>query len=324
MNHGQRITRSLSFAGCTGILVALVACSDDTATPLTDGGLDSSIGNDAVAHDAPVSDSPIVDTGNDVAKPDGGLDAGGDGSVSEAGPPSDGGPVGDGSTPEAAPADGAPADSAAEADAKLQPPPPLNMCALLDSFWAGDRYSADGWVDQIASGPASPSDPDYGYTGFVNTAPYDCTIANLFPSPSPSDPAFADWTLAVLNFEQQFFGCGADAGVDGGVQFGLIPSSIYGQKLSTADLKRVGDWFVESINWAVANRAVTNPEAILSGDQIAQIEAQIAYDETLYPDIIVSSSYTQNSCPDAAAPEAGPAEAGPNDAGPKDAAGDGG
>ena len=71
---------------------------------------------------------------------------------------------------------------------------------------------------------------------------------------------------------------------------------MYPTPLSSATIQRLGDWFVESINYAVTTQSLTNPEAILTADQLAQIEAEISYQETLYPHILDSTDFTNTAC----------------------------
>ncbi|MGA2447127.1 MAG: hypothetical protein ABTD50_00455 [Polyangiaceae bacterium] len=345
------MARNVALTGCLGILATMVACSDDTATPV--GPIDGSTANDAAVADsakadssssadappstdvaaqdsvAPVEGSTADSNAAETAAPDTGVGDGGvvdtgvaDTNVADTGVADTSvadSSVGDTSVADAAVADTSPEDTsvrdsagsdgasqvdaepvdAAPTDGAVQPPPPLNMCSLMDSFWYGDRENLlPAWVLWIAQGPSNPDAAGYSYAGFVNEAPFDCAIGNIINTAWDPTNGFQNWdayTADVNNFVQAFFGCPVDSGTPAR-PFALVPSENVAP-LTTADLQRIGAWFVEAINWAVTNQALNNPEAILSADQTAQIEAEIAYQETLYPHILDSNAYSQSTCP---------------------------
>ena len=250
----------------------------DTGTPDTgvvDTGVADTIVVDTGVHDTSVGDTSLLDTGaHDASVGDTSV---GDTSVGDTS-------VGDTSVGDTGAGDVASGDSA------VQPPPPLDMCGAMDSFFNGTRIGANGWLDIIAIGPSSG--PAASNEGFTNVLYNDCAVTWIYDAVNDS----VGWTNDVVTFEQMFFGCPVDSGAPPR-PFALVPTEVYGQTLSTATLKRIGDWFVESINWAVTNQSVSaNPAAIMTGDQLSAIEAEIAYQETLYPKILDSAAFTNTEC----------------------------
>jgi hypothetical protein len=71
------------------------------------------------------------------------------------------------------------------------------------------------------------------------------------------------------------------------------------------DLSLLGDWFVGSVIQAVLNQSANNPNAVLTADQVEQMYAEIAYQETLYPAIIQKPGFHYSTCPADAGTEAG-------------------
>ncbi len=309
-----------------GVTAALVACGgDDATTPLDSGNTEDApkVGDDASARDAradvsssrdssPRPDSTAADSAPDSAA-DSAADADtaadttvDDAAVSDAIPSSD-----------ATPAADVTVAADAVADVAAQPPPPLDLCGTLDSFWFDETRSDDSsWPALIVSGPpstlgdgAANPDPDVGYFGYLNVA--DCAVGGVYATGLGDS---IEWQNQLIPFAYRFFGCAADAGADaGGNGFALVPTNMYGQPFGPDDLKKLGDWFVQSLIQAVANQSFNNPSSILTGAQIDAIEAEMAYQETLYSNIIQATGYHYSTCPDAG-PEAGPeasTEAGP-------------
>jgi hypothetical protein len=130
----------------------------------------------------------------------------------------------------------------------------------------------------------------------------DCTVGGVYAN-GLSDSI--SWQNQLTPFEYQFFGCAEDAGADAGpLGFALVPPNMYGQPFGPDDLARLGDWFVASVIQAVLNQSANNPNALLTPAQIDQMYAEMAYQETLYPNIIQAPGYHYSTCPDAG-PEAG-------------------
>jgi hypothetical protein len=135
-----------------------------------------------------------------------------------------------------------------------------------------------------------------GIAGYLNVI--DCRVDGIFaegPVNTDAGPEFNIWQNAAQEFEYQFFGCAGDGGA--GVGFALVPPILYGMPMGQADLKLLGDWYVTSLIQAVANQSESNAQAVLTGPQIDAIEAEMAYQETLYPDIVPTSGYLYSTCP---------------------------
>jgi hypothetical protein len=383
MNQRKWIVRNVALTGCVGILATMVACSDDTTTPVGPG--DGSTPQEAAVHDSAPADTYTADTnvGNDVVAEDGGTVDGssGDSNATDTGAADTGTTdtavvdtgvvdtgvvdtgvvdtgvvdtgvvdtgvvdtgvrdtsvrdtgvtdtsvtdtsvadtsVADTSVADSGAADTSAADTSAgdsagkdgssavdanpgdavSGDGALQPPAPLDMCALMDSFWYGQRLGGNGWPSIIAAGPLV-GNPGYGYAGYTNAVLGDCEVLWIANAADP-----VAWGNDVTSFTEAFFGCPPDAGMPARA-FPLVPKEIYGQPLNSADLRELGDWYVESINWAVTNQALTNPEALLTVDQLMQIEALIVYDESLYSPTIASNAFSNSQCADAGANDAG-------------------
>jgi hypothetical protein len=260
-----------------GLTAALFACSgDDSTSPGADSGNtpDGSGGQQDASkhHDASSSDGAADDSSKKH----------------------------DGSSKDGEVADGATGD---DGDASLQPPPPLNLCTTLDSFWFdATRSDVASWPAVIVDGPPSTfsdggtnPDPDVGFFGYTNV--FDCTVGTVFANGLAQASA---WTDQLIPFEYRFFGCQEDAGADaGGLEFALVPPSMYGQPFSPDDLKKLGDWFIQSVIQAVANQSFNNPESMLTGAQIDAMEAEMTYQESLYPNIEGHGFHYSTCAPDA-------------------------
>jgi hypothetical protein len=265
-----------------GITTTLFACTGDDSSTGTDAGsgadvaaIDSSSTVDASGQDAVSADTSAQDSSKADSM-----------SVADS----------------TAPVDGGSADSTAnDADATLQPPMALNLCGLLDSFWDNEvRSDPTSWPLTIIDGPyglladGGPNpDPDVGFIGYVNVA--DCNVGKVF---DPNSVDYGAWANQLVPFEYRFFGC-PDNGADAGVGFELVPPNLYGQPFGPDDLKRLGDWYVSSVIQAVANQSANNTNALLTGDQIDQIQAEMDYQETLYPNIVAVPGYHYSTCVDA-------------------------
>jgi hypothetical protein len=260
-----------------GLTAALFACSgDDSTSPGADSGNtpDGSGGQQDASkhHDASSSDGAADDSSkkHDASNKDGEV------------------------------ADGATGDAG---DATSQPPPPLNLCTTLDSFWFdAPRADTSSWPSVIVEGPPSmladggPNpDPGVGFYGYTDQV--DCNVGTVFNNGFAQQSA---WIDQLIPFEYSFFGCPeTDAGPDAGVELAIVPPSMYGQPFSPDDLKKLGDWFVQAVIEAVGNQALNNPESILTGAQIDAMEAEMAYQETLYPNIEGHGFHYSTCAPDA-------------------------
>jgi hypothetical protein len=219
-------------------------------------------------------------------------------------------------------------------DASVGPPPALNLCAHMDAIFnvgSNARSNIWSWPSTIAIGFPSVL-PDGGasdntyvtWDGFQNLVFTDCNVQGFYEvsviNGTGADLNGAQWQNNIQSFTQRIFGCptapdaGADAGLAAGFGFGLVPPELYGNLLSTADLKRLGDLYVEAVIQAVTN-AVTDPNnanvpangALLTGDEIDGIQQWVEYEETLYPSIVVSNRFspTTDMCPSDGGPEGG-------------------
>jgi hypothetical protein len=276
-------------AACATSTSTVVVTHTATATGSTSGSTSTSTGTSVAdaAHDAPATDSAA----------DSSVDATTDATTD------------------------ATADAAADAAADVTsgPPAPLNLCAQLDALFNVDattRQEAWGWPSVIALGPPanladSAANPNtyVGYGGFQGLVFVDCDIAGFYNAAGANT---GGWANNIRNWEERIFGCpaipdaGADAGLSAGIGFGLVPSEAYGatQLRTTADLKRLGDTFVEAVVQAVTNQATdpSNPNVpakapLLTQADIDGIQAWVDYEETLYPDQANSNTFTQSTCP---------------------------
>jgi hypothetical protein len=283
--------RSAGLGICVGLTAALFACSgDDSTVTQSDAGdnADASGGQDT-SMTAEDSSSPDARTRQDSSSEKDSAPL--DGSSADVTTTADA--VADVVVNTDANTD-AGADADADAGSIVTPPPPLALCDLFDSFWNDQtRSNSTSWPAVIINGPPPP-DPDATLIGYTNV--FDCTVGNVFTNGLNVDLA---WVDQLTPFEYQFFGCADDAGADAAaIGFALVPPNMYGQPFSPDDLKKLGDWFVQSVIQAVANQSAVNPQAMLTGTQIDQIQAEMTYQETLYPNIL-GSGYTYSTCPDA-------------------------
>jgi hypothetical protein len=265
-----------------GLTTVLFACTgDDTATTAKDAGSGDAVSTADVA--------PGDATGKDAASagdgPSGDTSAH-DSSMADTATASDGG-LGD--------------SAASDADATTQPPAPLDLCGLLDSFWGNQvRTAQTSWPATIIDGPSSlledgavNTDPDVGLIGYLDVA--DCDVGKVF---DPTVVDYTAWQDQLVPFEYRFFGCPDDS-TEAGTEFALVPPNLYGQPFGPDDLKRLGDWFVASVVQAVANQSANNPSALLTSDQIDQMQAEMAYQETQYAYIVAVPGYHYSTCVDA-------------------------
>jgi hypothetical protein len=197
-------------------------------------------------------------------------------------------------------------DSSGEVDGSV--PTPLNLCTTLDSFWNNEtRSDPTSWPAMILNGPPSTfsdgganPDPNVGLIGYLNNG--DCQVGTVFADGITDATA---WQNELTAFEYRFFGC-TDKTVDAGLEFELVPPNLYGMPFSSDDLALLGDWFVGSVIQAVLNQSANNPEAVLTSTQVEQMYAEIAYQETLYPNIINKPpGLHYSTCPADAGAEAG-------------------
>jgi hypothetical protein len=263
-----------------GITAALFACSgDDSTTPGADASPDGTGDQDASKHhDGGSEDASTVDSSK---KKDA---ASGDEEVTES------------STDDAS-------DNDVTDQDVVTPPPALNLCTTFDAFWnisetgdaaATSRSTDTAWPAEILNGPPPP-DPNATLIGYLNVG--DCTVGGVY---SNGIADATNWQNALTEFEYNFFGCKGFT-ADAGVGFALVPPMMQGQPFSPADLKKLGDWFVQSVIQAVANQSADNAEAMLTGAQIDQIQAQMTYQESLYSNInSKKKGFTYSTCtPDA-------------------------
>jgi hypothetical protein len=221
-----------------------------------------------------------------------------------------------GPTPDASPGDAATGHDAATAqdaamdsaatdsgggDASPQPVA-LNLCGVFDGWWPADlaRSSVASWPLEFVQGPPTTSIPSEGYEALLYA---DCNVVGVIANVSAPD--FTPWVNQLTAFEDELFGCplsGADAGSIG---FPLVPPNLYGQPLTAADLNRLSDWYLEAVIQAVTDQASiqdglpTSPSdpALLTASQIDQIRQALAHYQTLYPNVIASTSFSQSMCP---------------------------
>ncbi|MGD0676739.1 MAG: hypothetical protein ABSC94_15100 [Polyangiaceae bacterium] len=209
-------------------------------------------------------------------------------------------------------------DASSEADAG---PPELQMCETLDAIWgiqtdAGgcdtettgacpDR--ADNWVAGIEDSfgtCALATPPDQA----SQDSPSDCRVFEIFNATENggvlTDDEQNDWVQNTLPaFILAFFGCpqvGADAGP---LAYGLIPGALSSHVFTTADLTLISSYFSTSVQQAVSGAGGT-----LTQDQIAAINAQLAYLQTTVSSVDSTQYSYGDTCSDAgtdAAPDAG-------------------
>jgi hypothetical protein len=281
-------------AACAAFLTCALACSSDPASPafVADGGGYGS--------------NPALDGSEaDVAEHDGAMIADGatdrltvDGRASDSPSPegAEAGSVFDGSSTtdprlhdgSASANDAAHAVDAFVADATLPVPAPADLCSTMDAIWGNvARSDANSWSTEIIKGPPGPPT----LLGFENVQ--DCRLADFYLSVAN----YTGWESQMFDYEYQIFGCPVD---DAAISFGLVPVELSSQVFTTADLQLIGDWYVQSVVQAVANEG-----GLLTSDQIDQIEAQVAYSETMFSPQVDSTENHFSTCPDAAAAPGG-------------------
>jgi hypothetical protein len=179
-------------------------------------------------------------------------------------------------------------------------PVALDLCATFDAMWPAGlaREDAHSWPTEFIQGAAS--DNTEGYQNLVYA---DCAVWDLIAGVPLAD--YGPWLSQLEGFEYQLFGCpapGADAGSTG---FALVPPNLYGQPLTSADLTRLSDWYLEAVIQAVIDRAVAQeplpPDAsfapgLLTADQIESIRQALAQAQATYPNIVVSTSFSDSMC----------------------------
>ncbi len=277
-------------AACAGLLTCALACSSDPASPafVSDGGgkgsnpaLDGSEA-DVAAHDgARTADGATAGLTVDGRASDGPSPEG-----AETGSAFDGSTTTDPRLHDGAAIDAAHAVDAFVADATL--PGPTELCSTMDAIWGNvARSDANSWSTEIIKGPPGPPT----LLGFENVQ--DCTLADFYLSVAN----YTGWENQMFDYEYQIFGCPVD---DAGISFGLVPVELSSQVFTTADLRLIGDWYVESVVQAVANQG-----GLLTSDQIGQIAAQVAYSETTFSPQVDSTANHFSTCPDAAADPGG-------------------
>jgi len=316
-----------TIAVCTGLVTcALFSCSgDDSAVPVptADSGTDAARGSDGQS-----SASGSFSSGSSSASgsfssgssSSGGSSSGGsssgssssaisDASTNDALPDSNAGDGFSQTSPDAAP------DGGADADAS--PPPQLEMCESLDALW-GIQTDAGG-CDTMTS-PSCPDRLDAWVADIENAfgggpATSDCRVFEIFSTVDEggvlSQDEQDDWidnTLPAFIFD--FFGC-PETGVDAGslASYGVIPSALSTHVFTSADLSLVSAYFSQGIQMAVSDLGAGS----LTGDQIAAINARLAYLQTTVSYVDSPRYSFADTCP-----EAGP------DASSDDANADGG
>jgi hypothetical protein len=213
----------------------------------------------------------------------------------------------DGNSPDAdAASDGPPADAPMvdgdAGDAGVGPQPVvLDLCGTFDAMWPAGlaREDAASWPTEFIDGP--PTNDGHGY---VNLIQADCEIGNIVGTVPLAD--YGPWLTQLETFEYQLFGCPTGSPDAGSAGFALVPPNVYGQPLTTTDLQRLSDWYLEAVIQLVADQAVAEEPlpftdaslapGLLTGDQIESISQALAYAQTLYPNAIVSASFSGSLC----------------------------
>jgi hypothetical protein len=303
MNHmASRLfkLRGIGLSASAALLGTLFACSgdDNSKPPAVDGDASCATSTTTVTATATGSTSGSTSKSTSTSSATSVADAATDAPVTDSAP--------DQST----------------SDAPVGPPPALNICAQLDSIYsitASERGNPWAWPAVITSGfptkdrTGADADIHTGFDGFENLVADDCRIANFFNDGGNG----LQWADNVQAWEQRIFGCPvvSDAGgLPGGFGFALVPPQDFGvdggvpQQLTRADLKRLGDTFVEAVIEAVttqvtdpANTNVPLDSPLLTTEQIDGIQAWVAYEETLYPSIDTSATtdttFSHSTCP---------------------------
>jgi hypothetical protein len=328
---------SATFAVCTGLVASiLLACGgDDSAVPVpgADSGADAADAADA-AHASDGQSSVSGEASSDASSSaEASSDASASGEASSDASSSDASSsgIGDSSTNDALPDSNAgdafsqPSPDAAASggggDADASPPPQLEMCQTLDVLWGinTDAGADAGGCDTMTS-DACPDRVD-AWVGDIEDAfgegpaTTDCRTFEMFLTTDEggvlSSDQQDDWENGTLPlFILDFFGCpvpGADAGAL--ASYGVIPAALVDHVFTSADLSLVSLYFSQAVQAAVANLGAGS----LTGDQIAAIDARLAYLQTTVSYVNSPRYSLADTCP-----EAGP------DASSDDASADGG
>jgi hypothetical protein len=316
---------STTIAVCTGLVASvLLACGgDDSAVPVpgADGGADAADGHSSVSADASSSTeassdaSSSTEASSDASSSDASSTGIGDSSTNDALPDSNAGDAFSQPSPDATAEGGG-------GDADASPPPPqLEMCKTLDVLWGiqsdagADAGGCDTMTSQACPDRLDAWVPDIEDAFGGGPATTDCRTFEMFfttdeggvLSPDQQD----DWENGTLPlFILDFFGC-PEPGVDAGAlaSYGVIPAALVDHVFTSADLSLVSLYFSQAVQAAVANLGAGS----LTGDQIAAIDARLAYLQTTVSYVDSPRYSLADTCP-----EAGP------DASSDDASADGG
>jgi hypothetical protein len=233
------------------------------------------------------------DAGMTGDSPSPGADAPSDGPPAggDAGHASDAGDAGDA---------GHASDAGDAGDAGPQPVV-LDLCGTFDAMWPAGlaRENAASWPTEFINGP--PVNNGHGYWGLINA---DCNIGSILANLPLSD--YGPWMTQLETFEYQLFGCPIAGTNWASIGFPLVPPYLYGQPLSSTDLQRLSDWYLEAVIQLVADQAVAAEPlpftdaslapGLLTIDQIESISQALTYAQTLYPNTVVSASFSQSLC----------------------------
>jgi hypothetical protein len=251
---------------------ALYACSSQDTT-----GANAAACGDAATPDVATDSRPGADTGTDGHVADSSAP---DGNAGDAGNPGEAGNSGD------------------AGDAGPQPVA-LNLCGTFDAMWPAGlpRADAHSWPTEFIQG-ANP-----GTEGYQSLIYADCAVEDLMAQVPAQD--LGPWLTQLEEFEYQLFGCPDPSADAGSIGFALVPPNLYGQPLTSADLDRLSDWYLEAVIQAVIDQAVTQESypldasyapALLTAQQIESIRQALAAAQTLYPNIVVSTSFSDSMC----------------------------
>jgi hypothetical protein len=181
------------------------------------------------------------------------------------------------------------------------------MCKTLDVLWGiqSDAGADAGGCDTMSSQScpdrldAWVADIEDAFGGGPATT--DCRVFQIFADTDEGGVLSADqqndWidnTLPAFVFN--FFGC-PEAGVDAGAlaSYGVIPAALVDHVFTSADLSLVSLYFSQAVQAAVANLGAGS----LTGDQIAAIDARLAYLQTTVSYVNSSQYSISDTCPEA-------------------------
>lgn len=174
----------------------------------------------------------------------------------------------------------------------------LDLCGTFDAMWPAGipREDAHSWPTEFVMGATSGE----GYQALLNA---DCEVEDILANVPLAD--YGPWLTQLETFEYQLFGCPIGSPDGGSVGFALVPPDLYGQPLTSTDLQRLSAWYLEAVIQAVTDRAVAQEPmpldasyapGLLTGDQIESIQQALDYAQTLYPNIVVSASFSDPMC----------------------------